>query len=221
MFSNWQQRIAMSLIVAAVIGFGLPSARAAFHLWQVKEAYSSAVGSVQFIELFDSFSSENFVGNFSVTANSDGVIKTFTFPTAVDTTKDTANHSILIATPGFAGLSGGVTPDFTLPNPSVNGPFFNPGATNITLTYSGSGDTMSFTGALLPKDGIHSLTDAGASGFPPGVPSISSGINSPTNFSGQSGSVNLTPEPASGFMLLLLSGALCLRRARSWRPGRA
>ncbi|HEX4415692.1 MAG TPA: PEP-CTERM sorting domain-containing protein [Lacipirellulaceae bacterium] len=199
----------------------VPTTYAAFHLWHVKEAYSNADGSVQFIEMFDSFSGENFVGSLTIQANSDGNIKTFTFPSSLDTTKDTANHSILIATPGLAGLPGGVTPDFTLPNPTTNGPFFNPNAANITITYSGSGDSMSFTGASLPKDGIHSLTDAGATGFPPGTPSLGSGINSPTNFGGHVGSVNLAPEPTSGFMLLFVGGALCLRRARSWWPARS
>jgi len=56
----------------------LPS-HAAFHLWQVKEAFSSADGNVQFIEMFDSSSSENFVAGTTLQSNSDGVIKTLPF----------------------------------------------------------------------------------------------------------------------------------------------
>ncbi|HEX3601325.1 MAG TPA: dockerin type I repeat-containing protein [Lacipirellulaceae bacterium] len=68
------------------------------------------------------------------------------------------------------------------------------------FTFSGSGDTMAFTGAALPKNGINSLTDAGAVGFPPGTPNISSGVNSPTNLAGNSGSVNLsTPSPTGDY----------------------
>jgi hypothetical protein len=58
---------------------------------------------------------------------------------------------------------------------------------------------MTFTGASLPKDGVHSLTDAGAVGFPPGTPSISSGVNSPTNLLGNSGSVNVPPPVAGDY----------------------
>ena len=34
-------------------------ALAAFHLWQVKEVFSNSDGSVQFIEMFDSFGGAN------------------------------------------------------------------------------------------------------------------------------------------------------------------
>src|SRR5262249_34823372 len=78
---------------------------------------------------------------------------------------------------------------------AISGSFFNPNATNLTFTFNGSNDSMTFAGASLPKDGIHSLTDAGAFGTPPGTPNISSGVNSPTNLAGNSGSVNAAPEP--------------------------
>jgi serralysin len=209
MFSKFKQRAVLSLAIAAAFILNVPTSRAAFHLWQVKEAYSNADGSVQFVEMFDSFGGENFVGGFTLTANSDGTIKTFTFPSNLSLNTP---GSLLIATPGFGSLPGGVTPDFTFTQGGVSGQFFNPNATNLTFTYNGSADSMSFAGASLPKDGIHSLTDAGAVGFPPGTPSISSGVNSPTNLSGQSGSVNLAPEPTSGVIMLLLSGALYFGR---------
>jgi hypothetical protein len=119
---------------------------------------------------------------------------------------------MLIATSGFGSLPGGVTPDFAFNQGGVSGMFFNPNATNLSFTYSGSGDSMSFTGASLPKDGIHSLTDAGAVGFPPGTPNISSGTNSPTNLGGSSGSVNLAPEPATIFYALCGLAPFALRR---------
>jgi len=214
MYSKLQQRVVLSLTVAATLILSVPTSRAAFHLWQVKEAYSNADGSVQFIEMFDSFAGETFVNGFTLTANSDGNIKTFTFPSNLSLSTP---GSLLIATSGFGSLPGGVTPDFTFSQGGVSGQFFNPNATNLTFTYNGSGDSMTFAGASLPKDGIHSLTDAGAVGFPPGVPSISSGVNSPTNLSGQSGSVNLAPEPTSGVLMLLLSGALYFGRRRCGR----
>jgi hypothetical protein len=212
--TNSQQRFCLAAFLTICIGFTATtrSAHAAFHLWQVKEAFSSADGSVQFIEMSDSFGGEVFVQGSTLTANSDGNIKTFTFPSNISSTPG----SMLIATTGFGSLPGGVTPDFTFGQGGVSGNFFNPNATNLTFTFSGSGDSMTFTGASLPKDGIHSLTDAGAVGFPPGTPNISSGVNSPTNLAGASGSVNLSvPEPIAALLLLMAVPVLSTRRERS------
>ena len=173
------------------------TAQASFHLWQVREVFTSADGNVQFVEMFDSFAGETVMNGLSLTANSDGNIKTFTFPSNL---AHPTPGSLLIATTGFGSLPGGVTPDFTFSQGGVSGTFFNPNATNLTFTFNGSGDSMAFTGASLPKNGINSLTDAGAVGFPPGTPNISSGVNSPTNLLGNSGSVNLsTPSPTGDY----------------------
>lgn len=169
-------------------------AHAAFHLWQVREVFTNSDGSVQFIEMFDSFGGETAVNGFALTSNSDGVVKTFTFPSNL--TRNTPG-ALLIATTGFGSLPGGVTPDFTFSQSTtpISGSFFNPNATNFTIRFSGSSDVMTFTGAALPKDGVKSLSDAGAVGFPPGTPNISAGTNSPTNLLGNAGSVNLAPPP--------------------------
>jgi serralysin len=201
-------KILSSLPCAILIALacGASSTKAAFHLWQIREAFTNADGSVQFVELFDSFPGEIFIGGFALTANSDGNIKTFTFPSNISSTPG----AMLIATSGFGSLPGGVNPDFTFSQSDspFSGPFFDPYATNISFTVNSSGDSMTFTGASLPKDGINSLTDAGAVGLPPGIPNISSGTNSPTNLSNQSGSVNLSPEPASA--MLALAGILAM-----------
>jgi serralysin len=202
--------LATFLTVGTALCATTPSAKAAFHLWQVKEVFTNASGSVQFVEMFDSFGGEVFTSGTTLTANSDGNIKTFTFPS--DLSGNTPG-SLLIATSGFGSLPGGVTPDFTFGQGGVSGNFFNPNAINLTFTFSGSGDSMAFTGASLPKNGINSLTDAGAVGFPPGTPNISSGVNSPTNLAGSSGSVNLVPEPIAGLLLLMSLPAICMR----WR----
>jgi hypothetical protein len=172
-----------------------PSAQAGFHLWQVKEVFTNADGSVQFIEMFDSFTPEQFLTDQNIKAESTvGSVTTtkfFSFDHDLDTTNhSTAARHALIATPGFGSLPGGVTPDYLL-NPATDGVLFNPNADSIKITFLGSGDSMTFTGASLPKDGVHSLTDAGASTNPPGAPSITSTVNSPTNFDNGTGSVNL------------------------------
>jgi hypothetical protein len=178
----------------------VPPAESAFHFWHVKEVFSSADGSVQFIEMFNSASNEHFLSGVKLRSNADGVIKEFTFPANAPSSA-TSNRHLLIATPGFATLSGAVTPNFTLDQSTtpLTLPFFNPNATNITITFLGSGDSMAFTGASLPKNGVHSLSDAGASGSPPGTPSISSTVNSPTNFAGLTGSINVASGPTGDY----------------------
>jgi hypothetical protein len=220
MHSNQKRVLRLAAALATIISLAgiQTSAHAAFHLWNVKEVFTNASGSVQFIEMFDSFGGETLMNGFSLTANSDGNIKTFTFPSNLSLNTP---GSLLIATSGFGSLPGGVTPDFTFSQSTtpISGSFFNPNATNLSFTFNGSGDSMSFTGASLPKDGINSLTDANAHDSPTPVQSISSGTNSPTNLSGNSGSVNLAPEPTT--WMFVLSGGLSLfaMRGRRQRPG--
>ncbi len=168
------------------------SVHASFHLWKVQEVFTNADGSVQFIELFDNNLNEQFVAGHQLKATSDGVTKTFTFPGNLSPPPDTTGRTMLIATPGFAALTGGVTPDFTLPDPAVFGPFFNPAATNISINFDNL-DSISFTGAFLPRDGVNSITDT----TPTGVPTLVVGPNSPTHFELDppvSGAVNVPPS---------------------------
>jgi hypothetical protein len=186
-----------AIAICALLGHTQPSARAAFHLWNVKEVFSNSDGSVQFIEMFDNFAGETAVNGFKLRSNSDGVIKEFTFP--ANLVNSTPGH-MLIATPGFGSLTGGVAPTFTFDQSStaLTLPFFNPNAANITFTFTGSNDTMTLTGASLPKDGIRSLTDANASGFPNPTSTNSSGVNSPTNLLGAAGGINLSSGDYNG-----------------------
>jgi len=191
-------RIVMGMFVLVLLAAPQTPVRASFHLWHVKEVFTNADGSVQFIELFTSFASERFVGGQTLRANSDGVIKNFVIPSDLPTSPSTANTHFLVATPLFSSQPGAVTPDYTLPDPSMSGAFFNPNATNITITFLGSNDSMSFAGSLLPKDGFHSLTDAGATGFPPGTPDIDVTDNTPTRFPDVAGQIDLRPPAPTG-----------------------
>src|SRR4029079_10777248 len=165
--TSFQYRFCLATFIAfsVALGAAMRPAKAAFHLWNVKEVFSNADGSVQFVEMFDNSVGETAVSGFKLRSNSDGVIKEFTFPGPL--VNSTPGH-VLIATSGFGSLTGGVAPTFTFDQSStaLALPFFNPNATNITFTFTGSSDTMTLTGAALPKDGIHSLTDANANGSP-------------------------------------------------------
>ena len=161
-----------SVPLAAVVGLALVvnPAQATFHLWDIVEVYSNFDGSVQFVEMFDSFNGENIMGGKQLKSNS----HTFTIPANLSTTA-TANHRLLFATAGFSSLAGGVTPDYVIPS-------------NF---FSITGDTLNFanvdfkTFASIPTDGLMSLNYAGAT--------ATVAANTPTNFANNTGSVNLPP----------------------------
>lgn len=191
-----------ALAAALALLLSLPS-QAAFHLWQIQEVFTNADGSVQFIEMHDNFGGETFTNGLQLSANSDGNIKTVTLTNLPNPTPG----SLLFATSGFSSLPGGVTPDFSLPS---GGPFFNPNATNITIGFSGSGDSITFSGASLPHDGVHSLTDTALYN----TQNLVSGVNSPQNLLGNTGSVSLAPEPLAAVLLAMALPAIIGQRRR-------
>jgi serralysin len=150
-------------------------AGAAFHLFRINEIYSSADGTVQFIELKESTGSnfESFWQGQTLTSMQGATTRTFTFPTDLPNTQ-TASRSVLIATPAFAALAG-VTPDFVVP-----APFLFPGGGAIN--YAGV-DSVAYD--PLPTDGITSINRNGVQA-----------LSSPTNFAGQTGSL-IAPIPPS------------------------
>ena len=115
----------------------------------------------------------------TLTATSDGNAVVYSMTTNV--TVNTANQRLLFATPGFALLPGGVTPDYTIPVE-----FFDPNALIITINFAGF-DQFSFAGMALPTDGVLSM-----------LRDNSTAVNSPTNFAGDTGELDL-PLFASGF----------------------
>ena len=178
-----QIRYAARSIVFVMTALMAAPVDATFHLWEIGEVYTNHNGSVQFIELFTSSASQNQVGGEQIRATSDGMTKTFTFGGNI--VGSTQNKTLLIATPGFSALPGGVAPNYGLPDPSMFGPFFDPDAATITINFVGS-DSVSFAGSALPKNGLDSLyfTSAGVT---------STGVNMPQNFAGVDGSVSLPP----------------------------
>ena len=164
------------LAVFVVAGLMGTPAQAFFHLWRFTEFFSNADGSVQFIEMRNTNNNENIASNAQITSQSTG--KTFTFPANLSSPL-TANKSLLIATPGFASLPGSVTPDFTLPSTS----FFNQAGDTVTLSSGFQIDSRQFPST--PTDGVMSRM----------YPSNTTGTNTPTNFAGATGSLNLSAPP--------------------------
>ena len=155
------------------------TALAAQHLWDISEIYSNADGSVQFIEMATSSNGQNLLSTHMIIANSDGNVTNFVIPTNTPNS-NTSNQRLLFATPGFADIPGAVAPDYTLPA----APFFDPDADSLSISFAASSgspfDVVNFSGSDLPNNGLDSLN-----------PDLSSGRNTPTNFTGAMGRVDL------------------------------
>ena len=169
------RRFAIGLVVV-LAALGCSNVHGFFHAWVFTEFFSNADGSIQFIEMHTTLSTESQASGGQIRTTSG---KTFSFPGNLS--GNTTNRRVLIATPGFSTLSGGVPPDFTLPSTS----FFNPAGDTIRLFHPSLGEFHSRTFPSVPTNGVNSLN------FPPTAGS--SMVNSPTNFAGTSGSVNLSP----------------------------
>ncbi len=158
-----------SLVAAAAVSF---PAFSASHLWDFWEIFSNEDGTIQFIEMHitTSAAQETGVGGKKISSMMTG--KQFTFPGNL--AGPTSFKYLLLATQSFADLPGAPTPDFIIPEN-----FF--ATTGDTLTYH-TYDTFSFTGAQLPEDCVKSLNR-----------NKTTGVNSPTNYAGGTGSVDACP----------------------------
>jgi hypothetical protein len=188
-----------ALLFFAAISLTSAPARGTFHDWRIKEIYSNDDGTVQFIEFFTPSPSQQFLNNHTITASSDGaqpVSFTFTGNIPVPVGQTTANHHFLVATAAFATTPGSVTPDYS-PLPVK---FFEPNATSIVFTFAHGADTATVAGSLIPKDGVNSITDSVLAVAPNvDTDNYSTGLNTPTNFAGNTGQINAAPSPAADF----------------------
>jgi hypothetical protein len=172
-------RTARLLLVMACLGASLWAgpALASFHLYAIAEIYSNADGTVQYVRLSTTQPGQNFLAGMVFTSTSGGTTNTFHFANSLNTSTNTANTSVLIATQGFANLNI-VTPDYLIPSGFLN---VNGG----TINYAGV-NSVSYT--ALPTDGVHSINSLGVSQ-----------TNSPANFSGATGTIAATFTPQAGF----------------------
>lgn len=167
----FRQGLRRVLIAATVALLFSTRALAAFHLWEFNEIYTNADGTIQFIEFTTAITSENLLTGIMLTSNS---TTGYTLP-CCNLVGNTAGQKFLVATSGFAALSG-ITPDYVMPDNfiAVTG--------GDTLTLAGA-DFVTFGSGILPTNGVGSLSFSMS-----GVPTPSTN-NSPTNFAGQTGSV--------------------------------
>ncbi len=166
------------------VKFGVPAiaatamfaslASAGGHTWDVREVFSNADGTIQFIELREmgGGAGETGIGGKKVTSQSTG--NEFTIPANV--APPTSNKTILLATTAFAALPGAPTPDHIIP---AN--FFD--ATGDTIRFH-TNDTWVIGAGQVPLDCVNSLNDGSGAA-----------VNSPSNYAGDTGSVDCSDEP--------------------------
>ena len=166
-----------TLLATAAALIAAPS-QAAYHLWNIRELYTDTSGSLQFIELFDSFGGQQFFGGQQIRISNVGNTITHTFTIPNSFSPDSFNHALLFGTAGLHA-AGGPTPDFIIPN----GFLFQAGGNFSYFALGGGAYTA------LPTDGVMSRT--WGDGNAP---------NSPQNFAGQTGFV-VVPEPTTWGLL--------------------
>jgi len=142
------------------------------HTWFVNEIFSDSTGTIQFIEVkeINGGPFETGTAGHVVSSNS----HSFTIPSNV--AQPTSFRHILLATAGFAALPGAPTPDYIIVSNFLS-------ANGDTIRYVPN-DTFTFGVGVMPTDGVRSLNR-----------DSSTGVNSPTNYAGQTGSVNAAPGP--------------------------
>ena len=169
-----QSPAALASVFVLFTAFTASIASAGIHTWDVREVFSNASGTIQYIELFDAGAGglEVGVGNGSLTS----VGQSHTWANGA-VAPPTNGKSYLIASASFAALPGAPTPDVIIPANKL--PFFNV-----------NGDTIGFAGVnswafgAVPTNGTNSLNRI------TGV-----GANTPKNYAGTQGNVNAAPPP--------------------------
>lgn len=163
------------------------------HTWDVNEVFSNADGTIQFVELIDNgiTGTEINIGNSSISSS----LGTVSWSNGTVAPPTNGRH-YLIATPAFAALPGAPTPDVIVDPTDV--PIFD---LNGDTVNRGTNDSLTF--GPLPTNGTDSFDDV------TGV-----GPNTPTNYAGDTGTVDASPPPsvplASPWTLLLIAATTML-----------
>jgi len=175
-------------------------AGATFHLFTIQEVYTNSDGSVQFIECFTSFGSQQFLNGHTVRSETGSVAQNIF--NLGQLPGDTTNRTFLVGTANLFTLYG-VQPDFVIP---AN--FFAGGANNF-ISFAEGTDRVNLTN--LPTNGVMSLNGLNAN---TGQTAAATSINAqgtPTNFAGQTATI---PEPAPAVLALAALGTAAWVRKR-------
>src|SRR5689334_6160388 len=119
------RRLLNAFTAILILAFAALPASAAFHLWTLSEIYSSADGTVQFVELSTSARGQQFLTGHSLSSSNGGTSHDFDFTSNLP--GDTSGHTFLVGTASFAALHI-VTPDYVVPD---NFFFFGGGSVNF------------------------------------------------------------------------------------------
>lgn len=167
------------LLVLAVIASATLLSGTAFpasHEWRFTELYSNADGTVQFIEMQESAGATAEIQLQNKWILAVGANHQYTFRSNLS--GNTANRYLLLGTQAFADTPGAPTPDIIIPQN-----FLPLGGDTLEYWMY---DLATWIYPALPTDGVTSLTPGGT------------GVNSPTNYAGETGSIDLTPvEPTT------------------------
>lgn len=155
------------------------SAFAPYHAWDIGEIYSSADGTVQFVELRASSSGQQNFANV-ITIQTTNSLGTNSFLCATNLPGDSGGKTCIIGTSNLATVPGGVIPNYIVPANFIRPAVAGGNATVVFIPSGFSRVTALYTN--LPTDGDSALFKSGSSVF--AVPT-----NSPKNFAGQSNTI--------------------------------
>ncbi len=202
------------IILATVLALcGASAASAGSHLWRFSEFYSSTDRTVQFIEMQEIGGSNDETNLDQHWFTTDGFNQDHAQVLGNDLPPGTANKKFLVGTESYAALPGVPEPDYVLPDG-----FLNPsGDTVVWWLYQ----TIPIPPGVMPSDGTRSITVVD-----PNIqnPVYDVGINSPSNFAGETGTVVLgapVPMPPAWIALAaagVLAALLWLTRAHARSP---
>ncbi len=166
-----------ALVLGCLVALPVVSAQAGSHTWDVNEIFSDVTGTIQFIELIEAGpppGAESAVPGHTMSTTTDTVGFPIIGPAVAP---PTSGKHYLIGTAAFAALTGAPPLDATF-DPGSLPFFFTAGADSVSYE---PWDTLTYGAGVLPTDGVTSLNA-----------DLSTGVNSPTNSLGASGSVNVS-----------------------------
>jgi hypothetical protein len=205
--------------ILVISASGAAAARGGSHLWEINEIFTNHDGTIQFIELKESMGAP-----FEIALAGHDLISVGTgnvYHITQNLIPPTSNKHLLFGTPAFAALPGAPTPDYIIP-PN----FFVVAADTIDWEPNLNYDTFTFAPSQLPNDGVNSIHITNYT-----TDTFITAANSPTNYNGDSETVNAGPAVpvastwglVAAALLLIATGTLVARNrlgSAGLRPAR-